>query len=89
MFRRATGALKAARDRRTIVRRVRDRRQPASVDDGQRSDARSAECAAAELRASIVSVGIAVQREMDADTPDFDFLIAINENIAAGLSATG
>ena len=38
-----------------------------------------------ELRASIVSVGLAVQREMDRDAPDFDFLIAINENIAAGL----
>jgi flagellar biosynthesis regulator FlaF len=38
-----------------------------------------------ELRASIVSVGAAVQREMDQEKPDFDFLIAINENIAAGL----
>ena len=38
------------------------------------------------LRASIISVGLSVQREMDQDTPDFDFLIAINENIAAGLS---
>ena len=41
------------------------------------------------LRASIVSVGLAVQREMDRDAPDFDFLIAINENIAAGLSDRG
>jgi len=40
----------------------------------------------AELRASIVSVGLAVQREMDNDSPDFDFLIEINENIAAGLA---
>jgi flagellar biosynthesis regulator FlaF len=39
-----------------------------------------------DLRASIVSVGLAVQREMANDKPDFDFLIAINENIAAGLS---
>ena len=38
------------------------------------------------LRASIVSVGFAVQREMDREDPDFDFLISINENIAAGLS---
>jgi flagellar biosynthesis activator protein FlaF len=39
-----------------------------------------------KLRASIVSVGLAVQREMDKDQPNFDFLIGINENIAAGLT---
>jgi flagellar biosynthesis regulator FlaF len=39
-----------------------------------------------ELRASIVSVGLAVQREMDRDAPDFDFLISVNENVAAGLA---
>ncbi len=39
-----------------------------------------------DLRASIVSVGMAVQREMEQESPDFDFLIGINENIAAGLS---
>jgi flagellar biosynthesis regulator FlaF len=43
----------------------------------------------AELRASIVSVGIAVQREMQQDAPDFDFLIGVNEDIAAGLSGQG
>ncbi len=39
-----------------------------------------------ELRASIFSVGLAVQREMDQPAPNFDFLIAINENLAAGLA---
>ena len=38
------------------------------------------------LNASIISVSRSVQREMDQDTPDFDFLISINENIAAGLA---
>jgi len=38
------------------------------------------------LKASILSVGVTVQREMDQDTLDFDFLISINENIAAGLA---
>ncbi len=38
------------------------------------------------LRASIISVGRSVQREMDQEKPDFDFLISINENIAAGLA---
>jgi len=43
----------------------------------------------AELRASIVSVGMAVQREMQRDAPDFDFLIGVNEDIAAGLAGQG
>lgn len=42
-----------------------------------------------DLRASIISVGLAVQREMEVAVPDFDFLIGINENIAAGLSSQG
>ena len=41
------------------------------------------------LRASIVSVGLAVQREMRAAAPSFAFLIAVNENIAAGLASAG
>jgi flagellar biosynthesis regulator FlaF len=43
----------------------------------------------APLRASIVSVGLAVQREMDKAPPDFDFLIAVNEDFAAGLLQAG
>jgi flagellar protein FlaF len=38
------------------------------------------------LRAAIVSVGHTVQHEMRQMTPNFEFLISINENIAAGLS---
>ena len=41
------------------------------------------------LRAALVSVGFAVQRELRGDAPDFDFLIAVNENIAAGLAPAG
>ena len=37
------------------------------------------------LRASILSVGFAVQRETAQDEPDLGFLIGINEQIAAGL----
>ena len=40
------------------------------------------------VRAAIVSVGRSVQREMDSASPDINFLIAVNENVAAGL-ATG
>jgi flagellar biosynthesis regulator FlaF len=39
-----------------------------------------------ELRASIISVGRTVQREMQGSVPNLSFLIAINENMAAGLS---
>jgi len=41
------------------------------------------------LRASIVSLGLAVQREMQSGVPDFDFLIGVNEDIAAGLAGNG
>jgi len=45
------------------------------------------EPAAAVLQLGYAEAAVlAVQREMDRETPDFDFLIAINENIAAGLS---
>lgn len=43
----------------------------------------------AALRASIVSVGLAVQREMQVEQPDLDFLIGINDDIAAGLAQQG
>jgi flagellar biosynthesis regulator FlaF len=39
-----------------------------------------------ETRAGMVSIGLTVQREMDADEPNFDFLISINKQIAEGLS---
>lgn len=38
------------------------------------------------LRASIISVGLAAQREMRKPDPNLDFLVNINENIAAGLA---
>jgi flagellar protein FlaF len=38
------------------------------------------------LRAGLLSVGMTVQREMNQEAPDFDFLISINEEIAAGLA---
>jgi flagellar biosynthesis regulator FlaF len=37
-------------------------------------------------RAGLISIGRTVQREMDADEPNFDFLITINKQIAEGLS---
>ncbi|SHK24872.1 Flagellar biosynthesis regulator FlaF [Roseomonas rosea] len=38
------------------------------------------------LRASIISVGRSVLREMEKEEPDLAFLIEVNEQMAAGLS---
>ena len=38
------------------------------------------------LRASIVSIGLCMQREMQKPEPDFEFMAVVNENIAAGLA---
>jgi flagellar biosynthesis regulator FlaF len=86
VFRRATGALKVARDSGPMprVRAIADnRRLWLTVNDLMRDPLNRLPDA---LRASILSVGLAVQREMDRETPDFNFLISINENITAGLS---
>jgi flagellar biosynthesis regulator FlaF len=86
VFRRAIGALKAARDDGPIprVRALADNRRLWQAVNNLMHDPASA--LPAELRASIASVGNAVQREMDRDSPNFEFLISVNENIAAGLS---
>jgi flagellar protein FlaF len=89
VFQWVNGALRAARDKGPIarVRALADnRRLWTTVIDLVRDPANSLPL---ELRASIASVGLAVQREMDRDRPNFDFLITINENIAAGLSGQG
>lgn len=89
VFRRAIGALRSARGA-DPVQRVRaladNRRLWMAVNDLMRDPTNNLP---PPLRASIVSVGLAVQREMDRDAPDFAFLIEINESIAAGLSSPG
>ena len=42
-----------------------------------------------QLRANLISLGRAVRREMDTTAPDLDFLIDVNEQVAAGLGAGG
>jgi flagellar biosynthesis activator protein FlaF len=89
VFLRAIGRLRGAKDSGPLprVRAIADnRRLWTAVSDLMRDPLNALP---EELRASIVSVGLIVQREMDRDAPDFDFLIAINENIAAGLSSQG
>jgi flagellar biosynthesis activator protein FlaF len=87
VFRRAVGALRKARDAESLGRTralADNRRLWLAVSDLMR-DPRNA--LPHELRASIYSVGLAVQREMERPAPNFDFLISINEHIAEGLSA--
>ena len=86
VFRHAIGALKSARTTGPIprLRALADnRRLWLTVNDLMHDPANELPL---ELRASIVSVGLAVQREMDRDSPNFDFLIEINQSIAEGLS---
>ena len=89
MFHRATGALRVARDGAPVarVRALADnRRLWTTVGDLMRDPLSTLPT---PLRAQIISVGLAVQREMDNEAPNFDYLITINENIAAGLSGQG
>jgi flagellar biosynthesis regulator FlaF len=87
VFARATAALRKARDGGTKLSRIR-----ALADNdllwltvlGLVRDPDNA--LPAPLRASIISVGLSVQREMREESPDLDFLIGINENITAGLA---
>ncbi len=87
VFRRATGALRAASDAAPAdrLRALIDNRRLWNMvvclvrdPDNQLQPV---------MRATLVSVAATVQREMAGPVPDFDFLIAINETIAAGLES--
>jgi flagellar protein FlaF len=87
IFRLANATLRRARESDRRVARVRalaDNDRLWMMVIGLVSD--PANALPEELRASIISVGLAVQREMQRESPNFDFLIAVNENIAAGLA---
>jgi flagellar biosynthesis regulator FlaF len=88
VFRRVIGSLKIAREPTAtpiqIARAIADTRLLWSQVEILMSD--DSNRLPIELRASIISVGKAVDREASSDSPDLNFLIDINENIAAGLS---
>jgi flagellar biosynthesis activator protein FlaF len=86
VFRQATRGLRSATDAGPIhqIRALADnRRLWMMVIDLMRDPGNALP---EPLRASIVSVGLTVHREMDKELPDFGFLISINDNIAAGLA---
>jgi flagellar biosynthesis regulator FlaF len=86
IFRLVIGRLRAARQAGPIarVRALADNRRLWTAVSDLVRDARNP--LPPETRAGIMSIGLTVQREMDADEPNFDFLISINKNISDGLS---
>lgn len=88
MFRYVNGALRASRSAGAVprARAISDNRRLWTTLVGLLSD--PANPLPAQLRGSIISVAMAVQRAMDQDAPDLDFLISVNESMAAGLSGT-
>lgn len=87
LFLRANAALRAAREADSLsqVRALADTsRLWGAVIDLVRDPANALP---APLRAAIVSVGLAVQRELERPSPDIEFLLAVNANLAEGLSA--
>jgi flagellar biosynthesis regulator FlaF len=85
VIRRVTFGLRAALDQTgpARMRAVADNRrlwlamESALVDPSNRLPA--------PMRAGLVSLGRAVQREMDGPSPDIAFLIEVNEQVATGL----
>ena len=89
VFYRTNGALRAAQRGSPVdrVRAVADNRRLWLTVMGLVQD--PANLLPSGVRAALTSVGHSVQRAMDNPSPDFEFLIAVNENIAAGLSIGG
>ena len=86
VFRRVIGALRAAQTGTSMdrVKAIADNTRLWMMVGDMLSD--PANALPAPLRGSIISVGKALQREMQRPDPDFAFLIAVNEDITAGLS---
>jgi flagellar biosynthesis regulator FlaF len=89
VFRRANGALRAARNASAAdrARAIADNRRLWLLVSDLVLDPENA--LPVPLKAGLASIARTVQVEVRRPQPDFDFLIAINENIAAGLSAQG
>ncbi len=86
VFRRATAALRQAQSGNEFdrVRAVADNRLLWNTLVMTLKDPQNGLPEA--LRGSIISVGMVVERELNASQPDFPFIIGINEQITAGLA---
>src|ERR1700743_3114281 len=80
VFRQAAAGLQRSRDATPVqkVRALADNRRLWTMVTDLMHDSTNA--LPEGTRSGIISVARAVQREMDLDAPDFDFLIGINEN---------
>ena len=89
VFRRVTGGLRAAggHDGPARVRAVADNRRLWLAVESVLADPSNQ--LPAPMRAGLISLGRAVQREMDHEEPDLAFLIEVNEQVAAGLAGRG
>jgi flagellar biosynthesis regulator FlaF len=86
VFRRVSGGLRAARTG-TPIERTRALAENRHLWLMVRALVRDPDNALdTRLRGSLISVAMAAQREMDRPDPDLEFLISLNENIAAGLA---
>ena len=85
VFRRVTGALKAALEQEGIARAravADNRRLWIALDASLRHPANQLP---QQTKLTMLQVGRAVVREMENTTPDLPFLIEINEQMASGL----
>ena len=85
VFRRVTGALKAALEQEGIARAravADNRRLWIALDASLRHPANQLP---QQTKLTMLQVGRAVLREMENTTPDLPFLIEINEQMASGL----
>lgn len=86
VFRRVTGALKAGLEQEGIVRAraiADNRRLWMALEASIRHPANQLP---QQTKLAMLGVGRAVLREMENPRPDLDFLIEMNEQLAAGLS---
>lgn len=89
VFRRVTGGLRAARAQEgpARVRAVADNRRLWLAVESALADPSNQ--LPPPVRAGLISLGRAVQREMDGPDPDIAFLIDVNDQVAAGLAGQG
>ena len=89
VFRRVTGGLRAAtaQDGPVRIRAVADNRRLWLAVETALAD--PANRLPPPVRAGLISLGRAVQREMDGPAPDIAFLIEVNEQVATGLLGGG